>query len=127
MYRVIKWLALLVLVGVTLVGVLVARALTLTSRQVEAGPAEQIQIDELAVAARLAHAVREATVSSRDGLQADPSAFGRLHETLRRDYPRVHAALDLERVSEWSLLYTWQGRKPELAPVLFSAHLDVVP
>ena len=42
-------------------------------------------------------------------------------------YPRTHRVLTVEHVSRYSLLYTWQGKDPELKPVLLMSHQDVVP
>ena len=35
--------------------------------------------------------------------------------------------LTREVISTYSLLYTWPGRRPDLPPAIFAAHLDVVP
>ena len=56
-----------------------------------------------------------------------PNPFQELHHELKRMYPRVHSTLQVEVVNRHSLLYTWKGRDPQLEPVLFAAHMDVVP
>jgi carboxypeptidase PM20D1 len=78
-------------------------------------------------AERLAGALRIATISAEDPADFDGSAFRELHEYLRISFPRVHAELRRETVNEYSLLYTWEGRDPTLAPILLMGHLDVVP
>src|SRR5207248_3228818 len=50
-----------------------------------------------------------------------------LHAHLERSFPRVHATLARETVGGLSLVYIWRGREAALKPVLFMAHLDVVP
>ena len=57
----------------------------------------------------------------------DAGAFAGLHAYLARSYPRVHATLARETVSQHSLLYTWTGRAPQEPGILLAAHLDVVP
>src|SRR5574338_597375 len=92
-------------------------------------PAETFElaaVDRRLVAEHLAEAIRIQTVSSDVGKQADPIVFAELHHALQNMYPRLHAALQREAVNSASLLYTWQGRDPELEPVMLCAHLDVV-
>lgn len=76
-------------------------------------------------ATRLAELIRYRTVS--DASEYDASEFEGLVGFLRRAYPRVHENLTVERVGRHGLLYTWTGTNPELRPVLFAAHTDVVP
>lgn len=78
-------------------------------------------------AERLAEAVRIPTVSYQDRGQIDYRQFARFHQFLRDNYPRVFAELEVETVGNYSLLLRWPGTDPELAPVLFTAHMDVVP
>lgn len=53
--------------------------------------------------------------------------FYEFHSFLERTFPLVHERLKREKVNELGLLYTWEGSEPELKPVLFMAHQDVVP
>jgi carboxypeptidase PM20D1 len=46
---------------------------------------------------------------------------------LRETYPKVHEALDCEKVGDASLLYKWRGRDASLKPFALLAHMDVVP
>ncbi len=79
------------------------------------------------IAERLAGAIRFETVSREDPAAFDPEPFEGLAAYLRDLYPRTHAALDLERINDHTLLFEWKGTNPELRPALFMAHLDVVP
>jgi carboxypeptidase PM20D1 len=120
----------LFVVGASLLGLLallLARALALPSRQLRVQAAPRIALDEAALAGRLAAALRFQTISSSDPAQLPRAEFEKFHRWLAESYPLLHARLSLERVSELSLLYTWKGRNPELAPVLLLAHQDVVP
>ncbi|KNY07842.1 hypothetical protein AKH00_06360 [Microbacterium sp. GCS4] len=42
-------------------------------------------------------------------------------------YPRVHAELELERHTDFGLLFRWRGRAGADAPLVLMAHYDVVP
>lgn len=74
---------------------------------------------------RLAALVRIPTVSHRDPGLLDAAAFDRLLDTMREQWPLVHA-LDVTRVGSHGLLVRWAGRSAE-RPVVLMAHLDVVP
>ena len=78
-------------------------------------------------AERLAAAVRLRTIANVDPTAFDAASFENLHAHLRRSFPLVHARLLRETVSDFSLLYTWQGTAPAADPVLLMGHLDVVP
>ena len=106
--------------------VVLGRTLTLGSRQLRVEPVNLPAIDADATARRLAGALRFETVSREDA-PAPAAALRALHGYLRENFPRVHSSLELEVVSESSLLYRWSGSDPGLAPILLAAHLDVVP
>lgn len=78
-------------------------------------------------AERLAESVRFQTISFQDRSQFDAGEFRRFHAFLRESYPLVFSQLQVETVNEYSLLIRWPGSDSGLAPVLFTAHMDVVP
>jgi carboxypeptidase PM20D1 len=84
-------------------------------------------VDGHSVAERLGLAVQHKTISYDDPEKIDGSAFLGLHRLFRTLYPLVHTHLKLETVNEYSLLYTWEGRDPDLQPIMLISHLDVVP
>lgn len=90
-------------------------------------PVELVPVEGALVAEHLAAALRIQTISDLDRSQIDLSTFDQFHALLERMYPRLHATLKRERVSDYSLLYTWPGRVAELEPVALLAHQDVVP
>jgi len=110
-----------------LAGVVLLRAELPASRQVEAVPAAALAVDPNALAQRLALAVRFRTVSYQDRSRLDLRQFRGFQGYLAAVYPAAHQELEREKVGGLSLLYTWQGRNPELRPVLLAAHQDVVP
>ncbi|MGH8504940.1 MAG: M20 family peptidase [Stenotrophobium sp.] len=84
-------------------------------------------VDQDAVAQRLAGAVRIPTVSYADPAKIDDTQLDVLADYLQRSFPRVAASLTREVVNGHSLLYTWTGKDPSAKPLLFLAHMDVVP
>lgn len=94
------------------------------------GPVEAMEaapVDSLLVTEHLAEVIRVQTVSLGENEPVNGAAFEQLHRALEGMYPRLHAALQRERVNQFSLLYTWPGRSKELEPVLLCGHMDVVP
>ena len=87
---------------------------------------EGVPVDELQVAEHLAASVRCKTVPLDDKGTPDPEAFQQLHRMLEETYPLVHQKLKREVVNGYSLLYIWQGSRPDLEPVMLMAHQDVV-
>jgi carboxypeptidase PM20D1 len=106
--------------------IVVGRALRFTSKQVAVDPIVPADIDREGAANRLAGALRYPTISHEDG-DFDAEAFLGLHGYLEERFPLVHATLRRETVSDYSLLYTWEGSEVERPPVLLLSHLDVVP
>lgn len=80
-----------------------------------------------AAAERLAEAVRFRTISYQQAEAIDYGEFERLNAFLRREFPQVFSQLQVETVNGYSLLIRWPGSRPDLKPVLFTAHTDVVP
>jgi carboxypeptidase PM20D1 len=78
-------------------------------------------------ALRLAQALRYPTISHEDPEQVDRAPFNELHRFLEHSFPLVHRNLKPEIVAQYSLLFTWPGKDASLPPVLFAAHIDVVP
>jgi carboxypeptidase PM20D1 len=78
-------------------------------------------------AERLGSAVRFKTISYQDHDQIDYSEFAAFHRFMRDSFPRVFAALEVETINGYSLLLRWPGSDGALPPVLFTAHMDVVP
>jgi carboxypeptidase PM20D1 len=110
-----------------LIGFMLLKTALFTSKQ---KPVEQrafVEIDGHSVAERLGLALQFKSVSSHNPEEVDGEAFLGLHRLLRTLYPRVHSALKLETINDYSLLFTWEGQNPDLEAVMLIAHLDVVP
>ena len=78
-------------------------------------------------AENLGQAIQYRTVSEQDAARIDYDQFEQLHAFLRATYPRVFANLLVERVNQYSLLLRWPGSGSQDLPILFTAHMDVVP
>ncbi len=88
---------------------------------------ELADVDVTAVARHLGEAIRFETISVDEQPGASLDALLDLHAWLESTYPTLHSVLEREIVNGASLLYTWPGADPNLAPVAFLAHMDVVP
>ncbi len=104
----------------------VVRTIMFARRQSAVLPVEGVSVHAGSVAEHLAAAVRCQTVPLDDTGTPDPEAFRQLHQMLAETYPLVHQTLKREVISGYSLLYTWQGSRADLDPVMVMAHQDVV-
>jgi len=118
--------ALLVAVLV-LAAIVLERTFTFRSRQPEAAPVAVEPLDTAALAQRLAGALRFKTISYQDSSQFDAREFDGFQRYLRTTFPKLHAALKLEKVNGYGLLYEWTGSDPSAPPIVLLAHQDVVP
>src|SRR5262245_23544583 len=121
-----KTVAAVLLLTIAVATVVIVRTLGARSPQAVPATARQINLDRLAAAGRLAALARLPTVSWGDVSRRDVKAFDEVRPLLAASFPRVHQTLTVEPIARWSLLYTWQGRRNDLAPILLTAHLDVV-
>ena len=112
--------------AVVLAAVLLFNTLSLTSRQVAPEELQKPDIPET-VFNNLAGAVQYRTISFSEDAQPDSAAFLGFHRYLERTFPLIHQNLRLEKVNEYSLLYTWEGSDPAEKPVILMSHQDVVP
>src|SRR5436853_2478449 len=117
----------LALIVVVLAAVTLERTVSFRSRQPQVAAVAAEPLDTVALARRLAGALRFKTISFQDSSQFDAREFAGLHRYLRDSFPKSHAALKLTKVNGYGLLYEWTGSDPGLAPVVLLAHQDVVP
>ena len=112
---------------VVLAAVILARTLAVSEPEAAAA-APSMNIDGMEVARHLAQAVRFQTVSYGGGAHEaeKDAALTAMRAWLATTYPKFHAAAKREVIGQ-SLLFTWKGRDPKLAPILLMAHMDVVP
>jgi carboxypeptidase PM20D1 len=117
----------LLLLALALALVLTVNTLRLGSRQIAVTPLADLPVDVDAAARRLGAAVRARTISYDDRRADSAPAFLELQALLAIDFPNAHRVLQRELVNGASLLYTWRGTDPSLAPAMLLAHQDVVP
>lgn len=115
-----------------LLAVLAVRTLLAPGLEAPPPPASAFSLDDdMALATRLAEAVRIPTISrmksDSDSEERDAAPFKDLHALLQKNYETVFARLAPEVVNDFSLLFTWKGSDPSLPPVVLLSHLDVVP
>lgn len=106
--------------------VIIIKTITFRSLQIGEEPAS-LPVFRAECTANLSKAVTFPTISHGEDLPIDSVAFRQFQQFLAEAYPLVHSSLKREVFSEYSLLYTWEGRNPGLKPVILMAHMDVVP
>ncbi|MGC8738886.1 MAG: M20 family peptidase [Candidatus Hydrogenedens sp.] len=76
---------------------------------------------------RLAKALTFKTISYQEEQNNNWDEYKNFIHYLEETFPQVHSTLKKDIVNKYSLLFTWEGKKPSLPPALFLAHYDVVP
>ena len=128
-----RWLKRVLLVGLLAVSMLAAVVLTRAALaggeaqgSTSGGPPGPTALPAGADV-RFARALAIPTISHGEAEDREPSELLAFHDLLTELYPLVHATLERETINDYSLLYTWRGSEPGLAPVLLLGHFDVVP
>jgi len=115
---------------VLLAAIVLFRTLTLSppAPVAEAPPTPVPLVNATDVAQHLSQAVQFRTVSfGAHAHEAEKNAeLDRLRAWMETTYPNFHRVASREIIGK-SLLFTWKGANPSLAPVLLMAHMDVVP
>lgn len=106
--------------------VLVVNTFLYKSKQIstEARPAPELPTDAIK---HFQQAIAYKTISNADPALFDSAQFLGFHRFLATAYPSVHSRLTRERVAGYSLLFKWEGKNPNLSPIVLMAHQDVVP
>lgn len=107
-----------------LLGVLLAKTITFTSRQI---PIEAVETYPVPKGAneRFQSILKYPTISNAGSI--DTAAFLALVEFIETDYPLMDSLLNKIDVGPFNKVWKWAGSNPKLAPVLLISHLDVVP
>jgi carboxypeptidase PM20D1 len=79
------------------------------------------------MADHLAKAIQIPTISHQNPNEMDYKTFHKFHQFLANTYPLCHKHMKVEKINQLSLLYKWEGRDLQLNPIIFAAHIDVVP
>jgi carboxypeptidase PM20D1 len=109
-----------------LAAVLIVNTFRYKSKQIlsEARPAPALPADAIR---HFQQAIAFRTISNADPALFDSAQFLGFHKFLETAYPNVHSKFTREKVAGYSLLYKWEGRNPDLNPIILMAHQDVVP
>jgi carboxypeptidase PM20D1 len=117
-----------VLLGVAvLFTVMLIKVATITSKQIEVDPIPSIKVDKQHAAFTLSRLIQCKTISAQEKPNFDTAEFFAFHRILEESFPRIHSNLKKEVVSNFSLLYSWNGKDNSLKPMVLLAHIDVVP
>ena len=76
----------------------------------------------------LSESLKYKTISYQDSNYSEPIHFLSFHKFLERVYPKVFSQLEKRIFSNYSILLKWEGvNNTPHNPILFMAHMDVVP
>jgi len=121
-----KTLRILLALIIVLLVVVIFKTITFQSIQIEVEPVTPPVFRNESVA-NLSKAITFPTISHEIDLPIDSLVFLEFHQFIAETYPLIHSELKKEVFSEFSLLYTWEGKDASLKPVILMAHMDVVP
>ena len=123
MKKLLKLIGSLILI---VIAVLLINTFRLSSKQVEANTLESISLPN-DIFENLSKGVQYKTISFSEDAVPDSTAFFGFHRFLETTFPLTHTNLSLEKISDYSLLYTWQGSDASKKPIILMSHIDVVP
>ncbi len=86
-----------------------------------------VSLDKERLASKLSKSVQIPTISRSNKEDTDCDVFEAYHSLIAELFPQVHKKLELTKINKYSLLYKWQGTDKNKKPILFTAHMDVVP
>lgn len=118
--------AVIAIIVLAIVGTMIKAAFWKTSKP-EVVPMPEERVDFERVQRHLSEAIQIKTISNPDSSKVDWGEFERFHDYLEKEFPLVHKTLTREKVSQASLLFTWEGKNKDLEPIALLAHQDVVP
>lgn len=112
---------------VVIVGVLLFNTLTFYSLQQEVEPVSDNPVYRKRSIDKLVGAVQIPAISYQDTADINYAAFDSMISYLQQQFPMIQQKLSRQRISDYSLLYRWQGRDTDAAPIVLAGHYDVVP
>ena len=121
-----KLLLLFLVFFLAVFSVAIVRTFMHVATQIDSVELSQVQIDKTKVSNNLAASIRFKTISYQDIAKFPKKEFENFIRWAALTYPEFHQATQLEQL-DYSLLFKWEGRDTNLAPILFEGHHDVVP
>lgn len=79
------------------------------------------------VLSRITKAISIPTVCGQRYADTDFAPFDEYIAFLQEAYPLFHQTTNLTRINTYALVYCWEGSDASLAPMMLTAHYDVVP
>ena len=119
-------IALLVIL-IFFIAFLLFRTLRFRDRSMAVEPIPAISIHETQIAHHLSEAVQIRSVSKVDAADVDQQPFIVMRDWIEKTFPLLNSELERAVINKYSLLFKWKGTENKLDPVLFNAHMDVVP
>ncbi len=107
-------------------GILIFNTLRLRSKQVVLETLETVTLPN-DIFQNLSKGIQYKTISFSEEAIPDSTAFFGFHRFLEETFPLTHAKLSLEKINDYSLLYTWKGSDTSKKPIILMSHQDVVP
>ncbi|TMM56860.1 M20/M25/M40 family metallo-hydrolase [Maribacter algarum] len=123
MKKILKLIGILILF---LIAVLLFNTLRTNSKQVASKPTEKVTLAS-DIYQNLSKGLQHKTISFSEEAIPDSTAFFGFHRFLKETFPLAHENLALEKISTYSLLYTWKGTNASKKPIILMSHMDVVP
>jgi carboxypeptidase PM20D1 len=117
----------LLVLFIVLVVILFIRALKFHGRLLDVQPVPIIDFDLDQVTQHLSEAIQIKSVSKVNASDADQQPFIEMKEWIEKTYPLFSKKLERVVINKYSLLFKWVGSDEKLNPILFNAHMDVVP
>ena len=107
--------------------VLILKAVNHASTQLPVAGITPMPLDNQIILPRLQLALQKETISYDDSRQFNLDKFTALHRHIFGSFPNIANQLEVEIVTQISLLFFWQGTDPTLKPIALLGRLDVVP
>lgn len=117
-------LRLFLFILLAVIAIVIINTVSYSSNQIDVPTIKKITINNDAIQ-RLSDVVKMPTLSYKTHI--DTAAFVELHQYIDAQFVLVDSLLEKTTINQFSRIYKWQGRNPNLKPYLLMAHLDVVP
>ena len=113
----LRWLLIFLAIALPLGGFMAWRTMELKASPAPVAtqlyaPPPSGAVDPARAEQRLSQAIQFQTIANEQGAPRDPAAFLAFESWLTSTYSALGAAATVERVADYSLLYTWKGSAP---------------
>jgi carboxypeptidase PM20D1 len=123
-WKVVRICVILILIIFSILLIKTAQFHSKQNKSVQSSPPPKVKTSSLE---HFQNVIRFKTISYTDTSKFDSAQFLGLHRYLENAYPQVHQNMQREVINKYTLMYRWKGRSDTSRPVIFLAHLDIVP